>query len=229
MAKLRFMVTERSSNQKTGPIVVTTTSRQSCPKSCELRGKGCYAEWGPLSVWWQRLSKPGSEFGLDFKQFLEKLRELPDDAVVRLNQAGDLPGRGRKLDRGRCRRIAKALGHVQWAWTYTHYPATEHNLAVVREMEQIGGVVVNFSHERAEDVETRAPAVVIVPSLEETPGRLADGRRVVICPAQRSKNETCSSCLLCAKGSERRFVVGFLPHGTKAEQVRGLAAGRGIV
>ena len=214
---LRYHLTRRSNNRKTGPIVVTTASRASCPASCKLRGAGCYAEGGPLRIWWDRLSEPGGSFGLDFRQFVEELRGLPGDSVVRLNQAGDLPGRGRRLDRGRCLRIADALGHVAAAWTYTHYPPTEHNVGVAAEMER-RGVVVNFSHERAAEVETLAPAVVLVAGGGRQ--RTADGRKVVVCPAQTGRRANCEECLLCAKGVGRGFVVGFVPHGSRARLVQ---------
>jgi hypothetical protein len=47
-----------SSNAKTGPIAVSSTSRLTCPSSCSLAGdQGCYAEAGfHTRLHWDRLS-----------------------------------------------------------------------------------------------------------------------------------------------------------------------------
>ncbi len=37
---------ETSENAKTGAVIATYVSQDSCPSSCPLRGAGCYAE-GP--------------------------------------------------------------------------------------------------------------------------------------------------------------------------------------
>ncbi len=46
--------TRVSSNAKTGPIPVTTTSEETCPVSCPLKRNGCYADAGPLALFWRK-------------------------------------------------------------------------------------------------------------------------------------------------------------------------------
>lgn len=60
-----YALTLRSSNVKTGPIPVSTTSRNSCPGACPLRGNGCYADGGPLGMYWRKVSdgRAGSTLG----------------------------------------------------------------------------------------------------------------------------------------------------------------------
>ena len=41
-----YHLTKVSSNRKTGPIPVSTTTSDSCPPTCSLKGAGCYAEQG---------------------------------------------------------------------------------------------------------------------------------------------------------------------------------------
>ena len=45
-----------SVNAKTGPIPVTTSSKNTCPDSCQLKGNGCYAEVGRVNIHWQKVS-----------------------------------------------------------------------------------------------------------------------------------------------------------------------------
>ena len=46
----------KSRNGKTGPIPVSTTSGDTCPNACPLKGSGCYAKSGPLGMHWQKVS-----------------------------------------------------------------------------------------------------------------------------------------------------------------------------
>ena len=81
-----------SGNAKTGPIPVTTSSKNTCPDSCQLKGNGCYAESGRVNMHWQKVSK--GERGLSFDDALDSIKALPSGSLVRHNQAGDLPGIG---------------------------------------------------------------------------------------------------------------------------------------
>jgi hypothetical protein len=106
---MRYLVTERSRNAKTGPIFVSTSPRETCPDACELKGKGgCDAESGPLAYIWDALDK--TEAGLSFDngrsqvtvgshaEFVQRLGRLERGSLARLNQAGDLPGKGNDID-----------------------------------------------------------------------------------------------------------------------------------
>ena len=86
---MQYHLTPRSSNKKTGPIPVSTTSRDSCPDTCPLKnGGGCYAGSGPLSLHWDKV---GTDRGVSLESFCDTIRALPKGQVWRHNQAGDLP------------------------------------------------------------------------------------------------------------------------------------------
>ena len=84
---MRFGLTLVSRNRKTGPIPVATSSSDTCPSTCALLTKGCYAKTGPIKLAWDRVEKNG----MDFKAFLAAVRKLPRRQLWRYGQAGDLP------------------------------------------------------------------------------------------------------------------------------------------
>lgn len=84
---MRFRLTRVSTNRKTGPIPVATSSSDTCPITCPLLTGGCYAKGGPLQLVWQGVDKAG----VDFAAFLNLIRALPRRQMWRYGQAGDLP------------------------------------------------------------------------------------------------------------------------------------------
>ena len=46
----------KSSNVKTGPIPVSTTTKATCPATCGMR-ESCYAASGPLALHWRAVSE----------------------------------------------------------------------------------------------------------------------------------------------------------------------------
>ena len=231
----KFHVTPKSSNAKTGDIVVTTSTATTCPEACPLK-RECYAKSGPLLLHWRAVTN-GSR-GSTWDGFLGDLeravRKAPAGQVWRLNQAGDLPGTGNTIDGGRVADLvtlnARSGGR---GFTYTHKPiladdangdlATANlNLAIVRQANA-DGFAINLSandlahaDRLAERSEGRLPVVVLLPldapARPVTPG----GRRVVICPAQLREGVTCKTCRLCSR-SDRSVIVGFIAHGSQAK------------
>src|SRR5207253_1314449 len=111
---------------KTGPIPVSMSPRATCPISCPLRGNGCYAEYGPVSWHWNRLSN--GETGIAWKAFLAEVRRLPKDTLWRHNVAGDLPGRGDKINTRLLAELVEA-NRGKRGFTYTHKSPSQENLA----------------------------------------------------------------------------------------------------
>ena len=109
----------KSGNEKTGPIPVSTSSRTTCPPSCAFYSKGCYAKGGPLALHWAKVSS--GERGSNMSTFLSQIRALPTGQLWRHNQAGDLPGRGNRINRRELDQLAKA-NQGKRGWTYTHKP-----------------------------------------------------------------------------------------------------------
>src|SRR5262245_37486486 len=108
---MRVILTARSGNAKTGPIPVSTTSKDSCPPECPLLESGCYAgAGGPLAIIWNVVSRAterrphvslprgGTLRTLAWATFCAAIRAMPLGTLWRHNQAGDLPGHGSAID-----------------------------------------------------------------------------------------------------------------------------------
>src|SRR5215467_2143384 len=102
----KFLVVEKSENTFTGPIMVTTSPRFTCPVSCAFRKHGngphdglCYAEHGAIGGFlWSLLDR--TEAGRKvmngvrihgLEELLYAIRSQPKNALWRHNVAGDLP------------------------------------------------------------------------------------------------------------------------------------------
>ena len=220
---LRFHLTRVSSNAKTGPIPVSTSSKTTCPATCPFMGNGCYAASGPLAIHWQAITK--GDRGTPLADFLQAIRSLPAGQLWRHNQAGDLPHSGGRISRRFIRGIV-AANRGRRGFTYTHHDLTKgENLSLIRYANRNGFTVnVSTESEAAADraIAAGLPAVIAVPSTEtRTTWRTPDGNAVLVCPAQRSDTKTCSDCQLCSDKRGRRVVIAFVAHGTakrKADQ-----------
>src|SRR5210317_1974689 len=86
---LRFHLTRSSSNVKTGPIPVSTSSRATCPPTCPFLENGCYAHAGYYTrLHWDAVTR--GERGLPMAEFFREISLLPDGQLWRSNVAGDL-------------------------------------------------------------------------------------------------------------------------------------------
>ena len=69
---MNFHLTLKSSNVKTGPIPVSTSSAATCPPTCPFNnGEGCYAGSGPLALHWKKVTEKTR--GDQFAEFLNKI------------------------------------------------------------------------------------------------------------------------------------------------------------
>jgi len=222
LSELKFHLTRVSSNIKTGPIPVSTSSKATCPASCPFRGNGCYAESGPLAIHWSNVTK--GDRGTGLREFMAAIAALPVDQLWRHNQAGDLPHTAGKISRRFIRAIIRA-NKGRRGYTYSHHKLElGENLPLIRQANRQGFTVnISTESEHAADsaIVAGLPAVLAVPSSEtRITWQTAAGNHVLVCPAQRSDTKTCADCQLChARG--KRVVIAFLAHGTskrKAEQ-----------
>ncbi len=225
-------LTLKSTNAKTGPIPVSTSPDSTCPPACPFRGQGCYADSGPLKIHWTQVSK-GTR-GEPWSVFLSRVRSLPESQLWRMNQAGDLPGIGNRIDAVRLAQLAKASAGRR-GFTYTHKPVirtegvpdkvTQGNLRTVRKAVR-EGFTINLSGNSLSHADrlakTGLPVATVVPP--GSPARFVtqSGNKVVVCPAQRSETTTCNTCRLCSR-ADRGFIIGFLPHGTGHKKVSAVA------
>jgi len=235
MPEVIYHMTPVSANAKTGPIPVTTTSKNSCPSNCRFKGNGCYAESGPLNVHWKRLSDGKSPNALSLEQLTGAIKALRHKQLWRHNQAGDLPPS--ELTPGaihwdKLLKIVKA-NRGKKGFTYTHYRwkaenaedyAARDNLEIIQRANA-EGFTINVSCETPtqadEALALGLPAVIAVP--EDTPNtwHTPAGNLVKTCPAVLYDSVTCASCGLCQKqtltgpgGQQRpRHIVAFPAHG----------------
>lgn len=232
--KHRIGYTSLSRNRKTGPIPVSTSEPGTCPPSCALYDRGCYALYGKLSASWRKTG----ERGLPWDAFLEEIASLPDGQLWRHNQAGDLAGDGDAIDGRALDELVKA-NTGKSGFTFTHKPMlatpmvtpfrrevmkdiATHPPALIRENRKhvrranAAGFTVNLSADSIEHADALAalkiaPVTVVVP--EDAPRRIdtPNGNLVIVCPAQMG-DMTCATCALCAK-PQRKAIIGFRAHG----------------
>lgn len=215
-----YHLTLRSSNSKTGPIPVSTTSSDTCPDACPLKNKGCYAAQGHLAIHWRKVSD--GKRGEFLNAFLAQIKSLPAGTFWRHNQAGDLPGNGDSIDQIALNRLVDA-NKGKRGFTYTHKPPTGSNRVAIKSANRAGFTVnlsANSIHHADELVSKRiAPVVTILPSnTRERSIKTPAGNTVVVCPATRVDGMTCDKCRLCAK-ADRPFIIGFPAHGSKSAQI----------
>src|SRR4051812_45721310 len=128
---LSIIWTAKSSNVKTGPMPVSTTSKETCPSVCPFRaGNGCYAESGPLATLWAKMTEAGPNSAFqsgvakvhttDWKGLCANVAALSAGVLWRHNQAGDLPHVGGKIDREQLLALVKA-NKGRKGFTYTHH------------------------------------------------------------------------------------------------------------
>lgn len=214
---MTFQLTLRSSNRKTGPIPVATSSRDTCPTSCGMR-EACYARYGKLRMVWDRMGRNAS---LTWDSFLAKVRALPAHTLWRYAQAGDLPGEGDVLDADMLDELVRANVGKR-GFTYTHKPPTPDT---VRALAQANaeGFTVNLSADSPAHADVLArhglPTVVVMPDVGQRVAHTPEGRRIMVCPATY-RDVTCAKCACCAD-AVRSYIVGFPVHGSGTKHYRG--------
>jgi len=224
---MRYHVTKKSSNKKTGQIMVTTTERKSCDPACPFMRNGCYADAGPLALHWDKVSR--GERGTDLDGLCEAIESQPRFALWRHNQAGDLPGEGRKIDRKALNRIVSSNAG-KCGFTYTHKTMTlKSNREAVKSANE-RGFTVNLSANDLADADKLSdleigPVCVVLPSDASENTATPQGRKVVVCPATQRDNVSCATCGLCQNYGDftitqkvTRPIIGFPAHGTSKKK-----------
>lgn len=220
---MKFHLSPVSSNVKTGPIPVSTSSMETCPDSCPFSNNGCYASSGPLALHWRKVTD--GVRGVDFEAFLRQIEGIPANSLWRHNQAGDLPGMGDDIDVVALAKLAQANKGLR-GWTYTHKPLNAANLAAIRSANE-EGFTVNVSANSAKQAAkyralTGLPTVCVLPSETKEKVQYVDGQQIVTCPATLRENTNCAKCGLCQK-RDRKFVIGFTAHGVSKKKASAIA------
>jgi hypothetical protein len=214
-----FHLTLVSNNAKTGKIPVSTSSADTCPKTCG-QFETCYAKTGPLALHWKKITAGAR--GTNLREFTAAIEALPAGQLWRHNQAGDLPGTNETIDAGALAKLVKAnIG--KRGFSYTHKKMNAKNAAAVKHANA-NGFTVNLSADTLKQADTLkaqniGPVVVVLPANVTTNQTTPAGHKVVICPATNRNNVTCASCKLCAWPG-RQVIIGFPAHGSKKNQVK---------
>ena len=223
MDSVNSALTLKSSNKKTGKIVVSTTSRSSCPTTCPLIGEnGCYNEAGfHTRLHWDYIT--AGKRGLPELQFIKAVSKLKAGSLFRHNIGGDLWHQGGEIRSDLLQKLAAATRHLKAAWTYTHHLRSKPNLRAIKMATNMG-FTINLSTEVKSEAASFAkkgyPVVCVVP--EDAPAKFeVDGVVFRQCPATFNGSPTqCKTCgggtPLCARG-DREFVVTFPVHGGHAK------------
>lgn len=224
----KFLITHKSGNRITGPIMITTSPRSTCPTACPFRKDGdtseaglCYAEHGHLGHYiWNGLDKTKAGQMISdripvysFNDLEKVIKALPSDTLWRHNQAGDLPSDDKKtIAVDRLRKLI-AANEGRRGFTYTHFDVVKHqsNREAVREAN-IKGFTVNLSADTLEEADELAntecgPITVVVSAEQMTNTVTPAGRKVIICPARVNEGMTCATCAICA--TQRKAIVAF--------------------
>lgn len=231
----KFLITLRSGNKKTGPIMVVTSPRSTCPKECPFMKSGCYANAGPLGLLWTTLDKGEADFtaklptGANLKihsldSLIAAVKAQPVDALWRMNQAGDLPGEGSEIDTKTLAEIVTA-NEGRRGFTYTHKPMTPSNAAAVKAANE-NGFTINLSANTLAHADTLSdlnigPVVAVMPAEATENARTPAGRKVVVCPATQRDDVSCATCGLCQR--QRECIVGFPAHGASIRKADAIA------
>jgi len=213
----------KSGNKKLGGIPASIVSPETCPPSCGFFGKGCYAEFGASGHHWRSVEHRG----LEWSDFVERVRQLPQGQLWRYAVAGDLPGEGEALDAGALAALV-AANRGKRGFAISHKSVELHRDALHSATRQ--GFTINLSADTLEEADRKAesglgiPVVVVLPKDAAGDIRTPGGRRVVICPAQTRPEVTCASCQLCSVAT-RKGIVGFRAHGQMKNTVTRIAQG----
>jgi hypothetical protein len=229
----KFLITRKSANPITGPIMVTTSPRFTCPLSCPLRkdadtatAGACYAEHGALGGFvWTLLDRTpaGGTFQngnikvYGFDELLFIIRSLPPGSLWRHNVAGDLSSNNKTtIDRAALRALT-AANTGRRGFTFTHYDVLI-NLANRQAIDEANknGFTINLSANSLAHADQLAdlriaPVTVILPASTKQNMRTPNGRTVVVCPINTHPGVTCASCGLCAR--QRSTITGFPASG----------------
>lgn len=222
ISRHRFAFNPVSSNSKTGPIPVTTTSKDSCSDECAYKDNGCYGDSGPINWQWRKLDQPDA--GLTLEQCADRISKLRRHTLWRKNQVGDLPKDEQGLiDVRALELLVEAAEHTD-GFTFTHHSPWEYrNHDAIKAANMVGGLTINLSAENLAEADhfidmDIGPVVVALPADAKKPFKTPKGRQVIVCPASIRDDMTCMTCGICQIAG-RKAVTGFPAHGAGKAKV----------
>lgn len=220
---MNYHLSLHSSNKKTGPIPVSISPKQTCHVDCGMKD-ACYAKIGPLNIHWLRVSE--QKAGVSWEEFCKQIQALPDNQIWRHNQAGDLPGDGKRIDVNKLIELVQA-NKGKRGFTYTHYSPKNLNNKLAIKLANEEGFTINLSADNISQVDELVelnigPVVTVLPLNQSDNLLTPAGNTVIVCPAVKDAYTTCQTCRLCAKAN-RKVVIGFPVHGVKKNKANEIA------
>lgn len=221
MTEHRYQLTRLSQNAKLGGIPASTTSNNTCPTRCKLKGNGCYAEYGHAGINFRAVSE--GRRGGTLEEFCSQVKTLPKHSLWRWAQAGDLPGNGVEIDAVALHKLVSA-NRGRRGYGYTHYSPHIHANAQAVYYANESKFTLNLSAETLSEADEFvalgiAPVVVVLPINQTETLKTPAGNTVMVCPASISDTTTCALCAICAE-PKRKFIVGFPSHGSGKAKVQ---------
>lgn len=209
-------------NSKTGIMPVTTSSRDTCPDTCSLKERGCYAKYSFLGNYWNKLTDGKVKNALSYSELLKAITKLPKGQLWRHNQAGDLLHNNGTIDGEKLKRLINANKDKR-AIVYTHHLPSVGNNASLIKLANDNGLTINLSSDTLKQADEYvasgiAPVVTLLQLGGDKVSYTPAGNKVVKCPADKAKGITCASCGLCAL-SNREYIIGFEVHGTAKKAI----------
>ncbi len=197
-----------SDDKKTGKVVASYSTKESCPDSCSLKTGGCYA-WGLFYL--NVLSSKIDKGSIKIRTITEALSErLHNVRIVRHRIAGDTVGDVPET-LAECR-LVDGEGLINIGYTHNwkaeeaaplkeYFRASCSNLEEVMEARSMGW-----------------SATLIVPKGTPKTISLPNGEKAFMCPARHGvegkKDITCNDCTLCrVDGKTQDKTVMFEVHG----------------
>ena len=178
---------------------------------------------------------------MNYDDFCNYIKGLPDGQLWRHNQCGDLVPRLKNIgsvhkiiDEENRDAIDKSmLGQLVNAnrgkrgFTYTHYDVLskgytgDWNRDAIRKANE-GGFVINLSSDSIVEADRKmdlniAPVTTLLPEDADETIITPKGRKIIVCPVAAEKLSSCMVCGLCAK--QRKSIIGFPAHGAKKKQL----------
>jgi len=214
---LQATLTLESTNRKTGPIPVSSTSKKSCPPTCPLKGDGCYAEFGPMSWQWAKLTR--NDIGEAWDEFCQSVSDMPDNQLWRHNQMGDLPGSKGLINESMLIKLVES-NRGKRGFTYTHYNPEKGDNGRLIKWANDNGFTINLSANSMAHADYLAsldiaPVVTVLPwFFKEKIAFTPEGRKVIVCLAEHVEYMSCAVCKKCLNSGSRP-IIGFVAHGTR--------------
>jgi hypothetical protein len=173
---------------------------------------------------WQKVT--AGKRGANLTAFVQSVRKLDAGQMWRHNQAGDLSGKGDRINARELSRIVRA-NTGRRGYTYTHKPPAVGSNAAAIKAANDGGFTVNLSGNslsHADELKALnlGPVVAIIPEDAPDKGVTPAGNRWITCPAQTREGVTCATCKLCSVAA-RSVIVAFKAHGTSKKKAAAIA------